>query len=148
MMTDARLLLGHFLLLTTLLITGCSKMSAEEAKLRQAFPSIPLEMPIINVGEIDLISGSPKSIKLDGGQSLAITATDQIDGTIQIFLEYESIKQTIGSVIKETYSESSRFLLKPGMRCAPKLGDDLAIVFLPKIVESDLAAKAAKKGTR
>ena len=52
-------------------------------------------------------------------------------------LEYESTKQTIGSVIKESYSESRQFLLKPGMRCAPKLGDDLAIVFLPKIIESE-----------
>lgn len=148
MMTNTRLLLGHLLLLATLLITGCSKMSAEEAKLRQAFPSIPAEMPIVNLGEIDLISGSPKSIELDGGQLLAITATDQIDGTIQIFLEYESIQQKIGSVIKKTYSESSRFLLKPGMQCAPKLGDDLAIVFLPKIIESDILLEAAKEGSR
>ena len=136
-MTNARLLLGHFLLFTTLLITGCSKMSAEEAKIRQAFPSIPSEMPIKNLGEIDFISGSPKNIELDGGQSLAITATAQIDETIQIILEYESTKQTIGSVIKESYSESRQFLLKPGMRCAPKLGDDLAIVFHPKIIESE-----------
>ncbi|WP_147274110.1 hypothetical protein [Bremerella cremea] len=121
---------------TILLGTGCSKMSAEEAKIRQAFPSIPAEMPIKNLGEIDFISGSPKKIELDGGQLLAITATAQIDKTIQIILEYQSTKHSLGSVIKQSYTESNQFLLKPGMRCAPKLGDDLAVVFLPKIIES------------
>jgi hypothetical protein len=131
------LLLGQFLLFTTLLTTSCSKMSAEEARIRRDFSSIPSELPIKNLGEIDFISGSPKNIELDDGQLLAITATAQIDGTIQIILEYESTKQTIGSIIKESYSERSQFLLKPGMRCAPKLSDDLAIVFRPKIIESD-----------
>lgn len=136
-MTNARLLLGHFLLFTTLLISGCSKMSAEEAEIRQEFSSIPSEMPIKNLGDIDLISGSPKNIELDGGQSLAITATAQIDETIQIVLEYESTNQTIGSIMKESYSERRQFLLKSGMRCAPKLGDELAIVFRPRIFEAD-----------
>ena len=137
-MTNTRiLLLGQFLLFTTLLNTGCSKMSAEEAKIWQDFSSIPSEMPIKNLGEIDFISGSPKNIELDDGQSLAITATVQIDETIQIILEYESTKRTIGSIIKKSYSERRQFLLMPGMRCAPKLGDELAIVFRPKVIESD-----------
>lgn len=137
-MTNTRiLLLGQFLLFTTLLNNGCSKMSAEEAKIRQDFSSIPSEMPIKNLGEIDFISGSPKNIELDDGQSLAITATVQIDETIQIILEYESTKRTIGSIVKKSYSEKRQFLLMPGMRCAPKLGDELAIVFRPKIIESD-----------
>ncbi|PNY37582.1 hypothetical protein C2E31_07075 [Rhodopirellula baltica] len=119
------------------MVTGCSKMSGEEAKIRQAFPSIPSEMPIQNLGEVSFNSGVPKKIELDDGQALQITATAQTDGPIQIIVEYEAKKQSIGSVLKESYSERKQFLLKPGMRCAPKLRDDLAIVFVPKIIEPD-----------
>ncbi len=112
-------------------------MSAEEAKIRQDFSSIPSDMPIEILGEIEFVSGFPRNIELNDGQSLSITATRQLDDTIQIYLEYESTKQSVGRLVTESYSEQSQFLLRPGMRCAPKLGDDLAIVFRPRIIESD-----------
>ncbi len=125
------------LVVATLLVVGCSKMSEEEAQIRQHFSSIPSDMPVKNLGEIQFISGSPKAIELDDGQSLIITATTQPDETIQIVLEFESNKRAIGNIIKETYTHRSRFLLRPGMRCAPKLGDLLAIVFSPKIIDQE-----------
>jgi len=131
------LIVGQFFLLTTLLITGCSKMTAEEVKIRQDFSSIPPDMPVKNLGEIQFISGTPKNIKLDDEQTLMITATAQKDETIQIILEYESTKRKVGSLIKESYSERRQFLLKPGMRCAPKLGDHIAVVFSPKFIKSE-----------
>lgn len=135
-MTITRLLiLVPFFIFTPLLIIGCSKMSAEEAQIRMDFPSIPSGMPIENLGEIEFISGSPKNIDLADHQSLAITATSQADDTIQISLEYESTKQAAG-VFKKSYTEQSRFLIKPGMRCAPELGEDVAIVFSAKIIEA------------
>ena len=112
-------------------------MSAEEAKIREDYSSIPSDMPIEILGEIEFVSGVPRNIELNYGQSLSITATTQLDDTIQISLEYESTKQSVGSLVTESYSEKSQFLLRPGMRCAPQLGDELAIVFRPRIVESD-----------
>ncbi len=112
-------------------------MSAEEARIRQDFSSIPSDMPIKILGEIEFVSGFPRKIELNDGQSLSITATKQRDDTIQISLDYESTKQSVGSLVTESYSEQSQFLVKPGMRCAPKLRDELAIVFRPRIIESD-----------
>ncbi|WP_345324552.1 hypothetical protein [Novipirellula rosea] len=137
MQTTHLLIFGQFLVFTPLLISGCSKMSAEEAKIRQDFSSIPSDMPVEILGEIEFVSGSPRVIELKDGQSLSIMATTQLDDTIQISLEYESTKQSVGSLVTESYSEQRQFLLRPGMRCAPKLGDDLAIVFRPRIIESD-----------
>ena len=130
------LIIGQFLITMPLLISGCSKMSAEEAEIRQDFSSIPSDMPIEILGEIEFASGIPRKIELGNGQSLSITVTAEWDDSIQISLEYESTKHSIGSFTTKSYSEKSRFLLRPGMRCAPVLGDDLAIVFRPRIVES------------
>lgn len=98
-------------------------------------------MPIENLGDIEFVSGSPKKIELNSGQSLVITATTQEDDTIQISLEYESTKQSVGSLVTESYTEQRQFLLRPGMRCASKLGDDLAIVFQPRVIDSDADAQ-------
>ena len=138
MMHSTRVLfLASFLILSPLLISGCSEISEAEVKIRQEFPSIPSDMPIKNLGEIEFVSGLPKEIKLDDGQFLEITATKQHDDTIQVLIEYGSTKQSVTRLVTESYSEQSKFLLKPGMRCAPKLGDDLAIVFKPRVIESD-----------
>ncbi|MCS7465758.1 hypothetical protein NZK35_03595 [Stieleria sp. ICT_E10.1] len=137
MQTTRLLIFGQFLIFTPLLISGCSKMSAEESKIREDFSSIPSDMPIEILGEIEFVSGLPRNIELNEGQSLSITATTQLDDTIQISLEYKSTKQSVGSLVTESYSEQRQFLLRPGMRCAQELGDDLAIVFRPRIIESD-----------
>lgn len=131
------LIFGQFLIIAPLLISGCSKMNAEEAEIRQDFSSIPSDMPIEILGEVEFVSGFPRKIELNDGQSLTITATTQPDDTIQISLEYESARQSVGRLVTESYSEQSQFLLRPGMRCAPKLGDELAIVFRPRMVGSD-----------
>lgn len=137
MQTTRYLLFGQLLALAPLLLSGCSEASEEELRIRQQFPSIPSDMPVENLGEIEFVSGSPKKIELNGGQSLVITATTQQDDNIQVSIEYESTKQSVTRLVTESYSEQSKFLLKPGMRCAPKLGDDLAIVFTPRVIESD-----------
>ncbi|WP_164921711.1 hypothetical protein [Rhodopirellula baltica] len=141
MQTTRYLLLGQLLALAPLLLSGCSEASEEELRIRQQFPSIPSDMPVENLGEIEFVSGSPRVIELKDGQSLSITATAKLDDTIQVSIEYESTKQSVTRLVTESYSEQSKFLLKPGMRCAPKLGDDLAIVFKPRVIDSDADAQ-------
>lgn len=53
-------------------------MSEEEVKLREDFSSILSDMPIEGRGEIEFISGAPGEIKIDAGQSLAITAATRV----------------------------------------------------------------------
>ncbi len=137
-MTKAQpLIVVQVIILTILLIPACSKMTEEEAQIRQDFSSIPADMPVKNLGEVEFVSGSPKSIELNDEKSLAITATVQLDGSIQMLFEYESTERKVGGIIKESYSEQRQFLLRPGMRCAPQLGDDLVVVLRPTIIESD-----------
>lgn len=129
---------GLSIMLAAFLMSGYSRMSEEEAQIRNDYSSIPEEMPVRNLGNVEMISGEPIEFDLAKGRHLSITATETDDGTLEMIFNYRAASRKIGGIVKEVYTEKSRFLLRPGMRCAPKMGDDIAVVIRPKIVEPNL----------
>ena len=61
--------------LLAVLAVGCAKMSAEqEANVRKAF-GVPADMPMKDLGEVELRAGIPKRVRLGAGKDCTITAT-------------------------------------------------------------------------
>lgn len=135
-MKEKHTIIGLSVVLATFLMTGCSRMSEEEAQARKEFSSIPDDMPVKILGDFDLVSGIAREVNPGPGSSLSITATSMDAETIEMKFDYRSTISRIGGLTKEAYTQKSRFLLRPGMRCAPKMGDDLAVVIRPKVKDS------------
>lgn len=114
---------------------GCSKVSESEAEIRKEFSSIPADMPIRELGVVEFESGTAKEFEMKKGKSLSITATELNDGNIEMKFEYGATSGKAAGLVKESYSETRRFLIRPGTRCAPKMGDDVAVVIRPVIAE-------------
>src|SRR5881394_3652270 len=96
---------------------ACSRMTGEEAKLRQEF-SIPPDMPMRDLGVVELKPDAPKHVSLGKGKDCTITATVLTNGLLQIKLAYES--KVTEQYTTRTDTQKSQFLLPQGKRCAPK----------------------------
>jgi hypothetical protein len=109
---------------------ACSRMTAGEAKLRQEF-SIPPDMPMRDLGVVELKPDTPKHVSLGKGKECTITATVLTNGLLQIKLAYES--KVTDRYSTRTDSQKSQFLLPQGKRCAPKVANDLILVMQPVV---------------
>ena len=112
---------------------GCSRTSAEEAKLRREL-SIPARMAMKNLGVVELRADSPKRVSLGPGKDCIVTATMLTNGLLQMNLAYEAKDAKADGSRTNNYSQHSRFLLPAGKQCAVKFGPDLMVVMRPTLI--------------
>ena len=115
------------------LAVSCSRTTPEEAALRREF-SIPADMPVKDLGEIQLIAATPKRVSLGKGKDCTISATALPNDILSISLVYESSNERVDGMAADSYTERSTFLLPRGHRCAPKMGKQLMVVMRPVLI--------------
>ena len=113
---------------------GCSKTNARDAKLRQEF-SIPADMPVRDLGVVELRSDTPKHIVLGDGKDCTVTGTPLTNGLLQMNVAYTAKEEVVKGQPTHNFSQRSQFLLPIGRGCAPKLGEHLTVVMRPAMIE-------------
>ena len=102
-----------FIGLLAVLAVGCSKMTADqEADVRKAF-GIPADMPMKDLGEVELRAGIPKRVRLGAGKDCTITATKLTNGLAELNLLYEFKDEIIDGVKTQSHSERSQSVFRP-----------------------------------
>jgi hypothetical protein len=96
--------------------------------------SIPVDMPVKDLGEIQLIAATPKRVSLGKDKDCTITATALPNDILRISLVYESSNERVDGIAADSYTERSTFLLPRGHRCAPKMGKQLMVVMRPVLI--------------
>ena len=126
--------------MAALLAVGCSKQTAHKAALREEL-SIAADLPVRDLGVVELSAGTPKLVRLGPGRDLTLTASVITNGMLQMSLAYESKSETAeGSPVRTTkhYTQHSQFMLPAGKPCAVTLNgpapDHLAVVMRPILV--------------
>lgn len=134
-----------FIVLLAVLAVGCSQLTADEAAdLRQSF-GIPADMPMKDLGVVELRAGMPKRVHVGPGKHCTITATVLTNGSVQLNLLYESKGEVVGGVKTQTHSERSQSILprelvpRPGgpvrgWLCFPPMGQRLVVAMKPIII--------------
>ena len=108
----------------------------EEAMVRQSF-GIPADMPMKDLGVVELRAGIPKRVSVGWGKDCTITATVLTNGLVQMNLVYESKGEVIDGVKTQSHSERSQLVFKPGFRgwlCLPPMGQHLVVAMRPTII--------------
>ncbi len=101
--------------LLVVLAVGCSKMTAvEEAEVRQSF-GLPADMPLKDLGVVELRVGVPKRVRVGWGKHCTVTASALTNGLVRVDLLYESKGEVIDGVKTPSYSERSQVVLPPGL---------------------------------
>jgi hypothetical protein len=109
------------------LAVGCSRMTAvEEAEVRKSF-GVPADMPMKDLGEVELRAGIPKRVRVGWGKDCTITATVLTNGLVQLNLVYESKGEVIDGVKTLSHSQRSQSAFRPG-----KVPADWRVCFFPK----------------
>lgn len=104
-----------FIGLLTVLAVGCSKMTAvKEAELRQSF-GLPTDMPLKNLGMVELHTRIPRRDSIRQGEDCTVTATMLTNGAMQLNLHYESRGEVVDGVKIQPHSEQSQVMLPPGL---------------------------------
>jgi hypothetical protein len=99
--------------LLAVLAVGCSRLTAdEEADVRKAF-GVPADMPMKDLGEIELREGKAKRVRIGWGKDCTITATALTNGLVQMNLLYEFKGGVIDGVRTPSYSEPSQVVFRP-----------------------------------
>ena len=100
-----------FIGLLAVLAVGCSRMTAdEEHDVRLSF-GLPADLPIKNLGVVELRVGIPKRVRVGWGKDCTITATVLTNGSVQLSLLYESKGEVIDGVKTQSHSERTQFIL-------------------------------------
>jgi hypothetical protein len=108
----------------------------EEADVRKAF-GVPADMPMKDLGEVELRAGIPKRVRVGWGKDCTITATVLTNGLVQMNLLYESKGEVIDGVKTQSHSEQHQlrpFRLRPGWLCLPTMGQYLVVAMRPTII--------------
>ncbi len=119
--------------LFVLLAVSCSRTTPGEAALRRDF-FIPADMPVKDLGEIQLTADMPKRVSLGKGKDCTISATALTNDILRMSLVYESSAESVDGRTANNYTERSTFLLHRGQRCAPKMGKQLFVVMRPVLI--------------
>jgi len=113
-----------FVVLLAALAAGCSTMTANEAAdVRKSF-GLPADMPLKDLGVVELHAGIPKRVSAGWGKDCTLTAIMLTNGLVQLNLLYESKGEVIDGVKTQPYSEQSRMVFRPGRKgwgCFPPM---------------------------
>jgi hypothetical protein len=120
--------------LTAVGVVGCSETNARDVNLRQEF-SIPPDMPVRDLGVVELRADMPKRILLGDGKDCTITATLLTNGLLQMDVAYTAKEEVVKGQTTHNFSQRSQFLLPVGRGCAPKLGEHLTVVMRPAMIQ-------------
>ncbi len=116
---------------------GCARESAQLAQVRREL-SVPRNVPIRDLGVLELAADKPKWVHLGAGRDLSITASVISNDLYQMHVVYTSTNSAFFGHLTRSRTEDSTFQLRPGMKCAPTFDEDsadrLAVVIRPKIV--------------
>ena len=119
-------------------LVGCSRMTAQdEADWRKAF-GISADMPIKDLGEVELRAGIPKRVRIGGGKDCIVTATVLTNGLVQLNLLYESKGEVMDGVKTSVHSER-QLVFRPSSVPArwriplTPIGPDLVVAMRPII---------------
>ena len=115
-------------------VVSCSKTNERDAQLRQEF-SIPANMPVRDLGVVELRSNTPTRIVLGDGKDCTITATPLTNGFLQMNVAYTAKEEVVKGQTTHNFAQRSQFLLPVGRGCAPKLGEHLTVVMRPAMIE-------------
>ena len=122
------------------LAVGCSSMTAdEEADVRKSF-GVPDDMPMKDLGEVELRDGIPKRVRVGWGKDCIITATVLTNGLVQMNLVCESKGEVIDGVKTQPHFERSQSVFRPdsvpaGWRlCLFPKGQHLVVALRPTII--------------
>ena len=99
-----------FIGLLAVLAVGCSRM--EEADVRRAF-GVPADMPMKDLGEVELRAGIPKRVRLGAGKDCTLTATILTNGRVRLDLQYEFKGEIIDGVKTQSQSERAQVVFHP-----------------------------------
>ena len=126
--------------LLAVLAAGCSRMTAdEEADWRKSF-GIPAEIPMKDLGEVELRAGIPKRVSVGWGKDCTITATVLTNGLVQLNLVYESKGGVIDGAKTQSHSGRSQLMFHPstvpaGWRLPlPPIGQHSVVAIRPIII--------------
>jgi hypothetical protein len=130
--------------LLAVLAVGCSRMTAvERAELRQSF-GVPADMPLKELGEVELNVGIPKRVSAGWGKDCTVTAIVLTNGSVQLNLLYESRGEVVDGVKTRPYSERSRVVLPAGLLaramkakswfCFPPMRPQFVVAMKPIII--------------
>lgn len=130
--------------LAAVLTIGCSRMTAtEQAEVRQSF-GLPADMPLKDLGAVELRVGIPKRVSAGWGKECTVTATVLTNGSVQLDLLYESRGEVINGVKTRPYSERTRVVLPPrllaramqskGWLCFPPMRPHFVVAMRPIVI--------------
>ena len=112
----------------------------EAAEVRIAF-GLPADMPLKDLGAVELRVGPSKRVRAGKNQYCTITATTQTNGNIRFSLLYESDGEIINGVKVQPYSEKtqteiSQHLLATAMKskswlCFPRMHANFVVAMRP-----------------
>jgi hypothetical protein len=102
-----------FIGLLAVLTFGCSRMTAEEeAAVRQSF-GVPADMPMEDLGEVELRARIPKRVRLSAGKDCTITATVLTNGLVHMNVLCEFKDEIIDGVKTPSHSDRSQLMFRP-----------------------------------
>src|SRR5688572_5973653 len=91
--------------LLMVLAAGCSRMTAgEAADVRRSF-GLPADMPLKDLGVVELRVGTSKRISVGRGKDCTVSATRLKNGSVELNVLYESTSEVIDGVRIQPYSE-------------------------------------------
>ena len=126
--------------LLAVLSVSCSRMTAnEEADVRKSF-GVPADMPMKDLGEVELRAGLPKRVRIGWGKDCTMTATVLTNGLVQMNLVYEFEGEVVDGVKTQSHSERSQLVFRPETvparwrLCLFPKGQHLVVAMRPIIV--------------
>jgi hypothetical protein len=117
--------------LVALFAAGCSKSPSEpttQATNVRQVSSLPADMPMNDLGEVELTAHTQKRVSLGDGKDCVITTTVLADGNLQMDLLVER-KGDDGKIQRLA---QSRLKARPGQQCAISVGDTM-VSLTPKL---------------
>ncbi len=130
--------------LLAVLAVGYTRMKANErAELLASF-GLPADMPLKDLGAMELRVGIPKRVSAGWGKDCTVTATVLTNDRVRLSLLYESRREVIDGVKVQPYSERSQVvlsqrLLASGMNsrsslCFPPMRPHFVVAIQPIII--------------
>lgn len=96
-----------------LLIAGCARLTeGQAADVRKAY-GIPADLPMIDLGAIELRAGRTKHLRLSRGREISLTAAPLTNGLVRLDLDYQSQNELTSGTQPSGYTERKQLIFDP-----------------------------------